>query len=96
MAETRFSDCPRCGRTNVVGYEVESKDEKVGKIAVTGGAAGLGALWGGPIGAGIGFAIGKYLEKKLPKLVNDENTDCEFKFKCPKCGYEFSEYFKFL
>ena len=92
MAETRFCDCPNCGRTNVVGYKVESSNSKFKKVALPGYGVIWGGILGGPVGAGLGLAIGKLVGDKVAKAQEDDML--EYKFQCPKCGHKFSEYFE--
>ena len=89
MAETRYYDCPECGRENVVGYrKLESADKTV-KAAEAGILTAAGALMAGPLGALAGFAIGKWVGDKLV----DSNSRIEFTFRCPRCGHEFTRWF---
>lgn len=92
MAESRFCDCPSCNRTNVVGYKIETKDEKILKAGGAGYGLLVGALLGGPIGAAIGFAAGKFGGDKLAE--GAENGYAEFQFQCPGCGHRFTKIFK--
>lgn len=92
MAETRYSDCPRCNRSNVVGYKIETNGEKILKVGGAGYGLVMGALLGGPIGAAIGFTAGKYGGDKLADGV--ENGDADFQFQCPSCGHRFTINFK--
>ncbi|MBQ2951361.1 MAG: hypothetical protein IJE12_10040 [Prevotella sp.] len=90
MAETRFHDCPKCGKENVVGYLKEDGGAKVGKVVSAGGLALSGALIGGPLGALAGLAIGKWYGDK----VTQPHGWTDFVFKCPRCNHEFTESFK--
>lgn len=90
MAETRISDCPKCGRTNVVGYRND------GKEVVDGIGAGYGAILGGLIGGPLGVAAGLWLGKKAGGLLADSGDgSVEYKFKCPNpsCCNEWVRYF---
>lgn len=92
MAETRFCDCEGCGRSNVVGYKVEKKEQKIAKAGGAGYGLLLGALLGGPIGAAIGFAAGKFGGDKIADGMDDGYA--EFQFQCPGCGRRFTKTFK--
>ncbi len=84
MKHTRYSDCPNCGRENVIGYLKEETGDKVVKIVEGGGMALAGAMLGGPIGALAGLAVGKFLGDKFT-----EKERGEFVFRCPRCNKEF-------
>ena len=90
MAETRYHDCPECGRENVIGYIQQRDGDQIAKVAGGGGGAALGALVGGPIGAAVGFAIGKWCGDKFA----EPSGWYTFNFKCPRCGKEFSKKYK--
>lgn len=84
MAETRFCDCPNCGRANVFGYQ--KKDKGLLGIFACDGVL-IGALLGGPIGAGIGLAAAK-----MAADVIDEGE--KYKFQCPSCDHSWIKTFK--
>jgi predicted RNA-binding Zn-ribbon protein involved in translation (DUF1610 family) len=90
MAETRYYDCPECGRENVVGYRKLEDGDKVAKTVGAGGLAAAGALAAGPLGALAGFAIGKWLGDKAV----ESGKELKFSFRCPRCGHEFTRWFK--
>ncbi len=88
MAETRYSDCPNCGRENIIGYLKEETGDKVVKVVEGGGMALAGGLLAGPLGALAGLAVGKFLGDKFT-----EKERAEFRFRCPRCNHEFRKYF---
>lgn len=92
MAETRFCDCPNCGRSNVIGYKKETNEEKVAKVGAAGYGLLVGALLGGPIGAAIGFGAGKFGGDKLADELENGYMECQFQ--CPGCGHRFTKTFK--
>lgn len=86
MAETRFCDCPKCQRANVIGYKQE---EKGAKAAIAGAAAFLGAVALGPLGLLGGLAAGKMGADALV----DSDKEATFNFKCPHCSHEWTRRF---
>lgn len=86
MAETRYSDCPKCRRANVVGYKVEDKGAKA---ILAGSAAIAGAAVLGPLGLLGGLALGKL----GADAIEDSGDESKFNFKCPSCAKEWSEWF---
>lgn len=88
MAETRYYDCPECGE-KVIGYRKFDDGEKAGKAIMGGGAALIGGLLAGPLGALAGFALGKYAGDKAV----DAGDKVQYSFKCPRCGHEFVRWF---
>ena len=86
MANTRYFDCPKCGRVNVIGYEKESEGDKIFKLGAGAGLAGIGAALGGPVGALAGLAVGKFFGDKV---CDSENA--EFIFRCPSCDHSFTK-----
>lgn len=92
MAETRLHDCPNCGRTNVIGYKVNTYNESATTISGAASGTMIGAVIGGPIGAGIGLALGKLIGNQIGKFKEDNML--EYKFQCPHCSYKFSKYFE--
>lgn len=92
MAETRYCDCPNCGRSNVVGYKQEETNTKIAKIGGAGYGAVLGAAIAGPVGAAVGFAIGKFAGDKIANEVEDDLV--YFKFQCPNCDNRWDKLFK--
>lgn len=89
MAETRLYDCPNCGRENVIGYHSEDNFTKGAKLVITGCTAIAGALIAGPLGFMAGLGGGKLGSDKLSNM--DERR--EYKFRCPRCGHEFTRWF---
>ena len=89
MAETRLSDCPKCGRANVIGYRND------GIQYAEGGGAGYGAILGGLLGGPIGVGVGLLLGKKAGELLANSGGEAEYKFKCPNCscGHTWTKYF---
>lgn len=89
MAETRLSDCPKCGRANVIGYRND------GIQYAEGGGGAYGAIVGGLLGGPIGIGIGAWLGKKAGELIANSGGEAEYKFKCPNfsCGHTWTKYF---
>ena len=89
MAETRLSDCPKCGRANVIGYRND------GIQYAEGGGGAYGAIVGGLLGGPIGIGIGAWLGKKAGEVLANSGGEAAYKFKCPNfsCGHTWTKYF---
>lgn len=92
MADTRLCDCPNCNRPNVIGYKKEEKNTKIVKVSSAGYGTIMGAIIAGPIGAALGFALGKYGGEKLANEVEDDLI--YFQFQCPKCDHRWEKLYK--
>ncbi len=90
MAETRISDCPSCGRANVVGYRDDGKGMLKSVWGICGAVVG-GALLG-PLGI-VGGALAA--DKAADAVADSGDGDVVYKFKCPNpnCRHEWVRYY---
>lgn len=78
--------CPRCGIKIEPERYATKGDKAFGGVTAVSGAL-IEAIFGGPIGAGIGAIAGYFAGKAtIMSIENDHDENQLFKYKCPNCG----------